>query len=101
MDEHASDSTRTMLGVGSWVSMHIIADALSKASTLDSAGLATALQGLEVDYGGVPPFVVGVNGLKALPFPRVPRDTIQFQIVRDGLIVPIENGVFYHLDGGA
>lgn len=99
MDEYAPDAERSELAVGAFVSVRVIADALEQAETLDSAGVAAALQGLEVDNGAAPPYVLGEQGIELVPLPRVPRDTVQFQVVEGGEVVPSTEGEFFRIDG--
>lgn len=98
MDEYAEDAERSEFAIASWVSVQTIASALEAAETIDGAGVAGALQGLEVTDGGVPTFTLGEAGLELVPLPRVPRDTVQFQVITDGEVHPIENGEFFRID---
>lgn len=100
MDTYAPDAERSEFAIASWVSMHTIADALAQASTIDAAGVAEALQGLEVTEATVPPFTLGEQGLTLVSDPRVPRDTVQLQVIEDGVVVPLTNNEFFHVDTG-
>jgi len=93
MEAHAPDAPRAEGAVNAWASVHLFADVLRELDAIDSASIAAALDGREVDLGVAPPFTIGVPD-NPLDLARVFRVTFQVQEVRDGEIVPSGDGEF-------
>ena len=99
MLDHTIAAIATPIGEGGLAVIRISgAQALAVAKTQDAAGMAVALQGLKVTEGASPPFTLGVSGLKLLPFPRVPRSTVQAQLIKGGQVLALKDGQFIDID---
>jgi ABC-type branched-subunit amino acid transport system substrate-binding protein len=96
MDRYAKDAAQDEFSLNAWVSIHFIADQLTKLPKIDATSLFDALNASPmVDLGVAPPFKLG-NGNTFVGLPRIPRATVQYQKVEDGKIV--RNGDFVDLD---
>jgi ABC-type branched-subunit amino acid transport system substrate-binding protein len=98
MAEYAPDAARNELGLNAWLAVHTLADVLNDVDSIDRESIAAALAGREITDGAAPGYTLGTEGITFLPFPRVPRATVQVQTVEDGDIVPAGDGEFIDLN---
>lgn len=96
IDKYAKGTTLDEFSLNAWLSVHFVADELAKLPTIDAESLYGALNaGPTVDLGVAPPFKLG-NGHTFMLLPRIPRATVEFQLVKDGKLV--RDGGFVDLD---
>jgi hypothetical protein len=97
MGRYARKAQKTEFSLDSWLSVHQAATVAAKLKTVNASSFARALNGLPVSLGVAPRFTLG-KGKFFLPFPRVFRGTVQFQVVKNGQIMPEGNGAFTDLN---
>jgi ABC-type branched-subunit amino acid transport system substrate-binding protein len=97
MRKYEPSAVEDEFSLDSWLSVHEAAEVAGTLTTANAASFAAALQGLRVQLGVAPAFTLGVQHF-FLPFPRVSRGTVQYQVVKDGQIVPDGDGAFVDLN---
>jgi branched-chain amino acid transport system substrate-binding protein len=98
MAKYADGEAKDQYSLNAWLAVRVLRDVLENEVTeITPAAVLEALNGYPVDLEGVaPPFTLGTAG-GTMPFPRIPRATVQFQIVKDGAIVAQGDGEFVDL----
>jgi ABC-type branched-subunit amino acid transport system substrate-binding protein len=99
LDQYAGDVIRSQYALNAWLSVRVLRDVIeSEVTEISRPAILAALDGYPVDLNGVaPPFTLGVQG-GTLPVPRIPRATVQYQIVDGGTIVGPGDGQFVDLN---
>lgn len=87
MAKYAPNADKDEFSLNSWLAVHQAAEVAATLPRIDAASFAKALNGRKVSLGAAPPFTLGKKDI-FLPFPRVFRATVQYQVIKDGQIVP-------------
>jgi branched-chain amino acid transport system substrate-binding protein len=96
MDKHEPKATRNDLAIDAWTSVWVFQKLAEKAKTIDRPSILQATKAIRgLDVGGIYPPLD-----RSTPFTGLPGDTcvanptVVLQVVKDGKLVPIEDGKF-------
>jgi branched-chain amino acid transport system substrate-binding protein len=97
MDKYQPGAVQDEFSLNSWLAVKQAASVVPTLKAATAASFAADLSKRKVNLGVAPPFTLGEQHY-FLPFPRVFRGTVQYQIVQADKIVPDGVGSFVDLN---